>query len=56
MFVDDLKEDVHGAEDAGLRGVLFDIADPAGSIRRVRRALLAGSVRPYRSPGGGAVA
>ena len=46
VFVDDLEENVHGAEAAGLRGVLFDIADPAGSIRRVRRALLAGSVRP----------
>lgn len=42
VFVDDLEENVHGAAAAGLRGVRFDIADPAGSIGQVRRALLAG--------------
>lgn len=39
LFVDDLPENVSGAETAGLPAVLFDIADPAGSTARVRKHL-----------------
>lgn len=39
LFVDDLPENVEGAEAAGLPAVLFDITDPAGSTTLVRKAL-----------------
>ena len=39
LFVDDLPENVEGAEAAGLPAVLFDITDPAGSTALVRKAL-----------------
>jgi putative hydrolase of the HAD superfamily len=39
VFTDDLPENVAGAEAAGLPAVLFDITDPAGSVKRVRDAL-----------------
>jgi putative hydrolase of the HAD superfamily len=39
LFVDDLPENVSGAEAAGLPAVLFDIADPAGSTARVPKYL-----------------
>jgi len=39
LFVDDLAENVTGAEAAGLPAVLFDITDPAGSTARVRKQL-----------------
>ncbi|MGH9041093.1 MAG: HAD-IA family hydrolase [Acidimicrobiia bacterium] len=39
LFVDDLPENVSGAEAAGLPAVLFDIADPAASTARVRKSL-----------------
>jgi putative hydrolase of the HAD superfamily len=39
VFVDDLPENIDGAAAAGLRTVLFDITDPAGSAARVRDAL-----------------
>ena len=41
VFTDDLWENVHGAEAAGLPAVFFDIADPAASVQRVREVLLA---------------
>lgn len=39
LFVDDLPENVIGAEAAGLPAVLFDITDPAGSTAQVRKHL-----------------
>lgn len=39
LFTDDLPDNVSGAGAAGLPAVLFDIADPAGSTKRVRDAL-----------------
>jgi putative hydrolase of the HAD superfamily len=39
VFVDDDPANVAGAEAAGMAGVQFDIADPAGSFDRVRRRL-----------------
>jgi putative hydrolase of the HAD superfamily len=39
LFVDDLPENVTGAEAAGLPAVLFDLADPAGSTAQVRKQL-----------------
>ena len=42
VFADDLEDNVRGAEAAGLSAVHFDIADPPGSIARVRAALSAG--------------
>jgi putative hydrolase of the HAD superfamily len=39
VFADDLEDNVRGAEAAGLQAVLFDIADPPGSVARVRAAL-----------------
>jgi len=39
VFTDDLPDNIRGAQAAGLSAVLFDIADPAGSIARVRTAL-----------------
>jgi putative hydrolase of the HAD superfamily len=39
VFVDDLEDNVRGAEAAGLSAVFFDIADPPGSMARVRAAL-----------------
>jgi putative hydrolase of the HAD superfamily len=41
VFTDDLDENIRGAEAAGLSAVLFNIADPAGSVARVRAALSA---------------
>lgn len=40
VFADDLEDNVRGAEAAGLSAVLFDIADPPGSVARVRAALV----------------
>lgn len=42
VFTDDLPDNVSGAGAAGLPAVLFDIADPAGSTKRVRDALRLG--------------
>jgi putative hydrolase of the HAD superfamily len=39
VFVDDDPANVAGADAAGMAGVHFDIADPAGSFDRVRRRL-----------------
>jgi putative hydrolase of the HAD superfamily len=39
VFVDDDPANVAGADAAGMAGVHFDIADPAGSFARVRRRL-----------------
>jgi len=39
LFVDDLLENVSGAEAAGLPAVLFDLVDPAGSTAQVRKHL-----------------
>jgi len=39
VFVDDDLANVAGADAAGMAGVHFDIADPAGSFDRVRRRL-----------------
>jgi putative hydrolase of the HAD superfamily len=39
VFADDLEDNIQGAEAAGLSAVLFDIADPPGSVARVRAAL-----------------
>ena len=39
VFVDDDPANVTGADAAGMAGVHFDIADPAGSFQRVRRQL-----------------
>jgi putative hydrolase of the HAD superfamily len=39
VFADDLEDNVRGAEAAGLTAVFFDIADPPGSIDRVRTAV-----------------
>jgi putative hydrolase of the HAD superfamily len=39
VFVDDDPANVAGATAAGMAGVHFDIADPAGSFARVRRRL-----------------
>jgi putative hydrolase of the HAD superfamily len=39
VFTDDLDDNIRGAEAAGLSAVLFNIADPAGSVARVRAAL-----------------
>jgi putative hydrolase of the HAD superfamily len=39
VFVDDDPVNVAGADAAGLAGVHFDVADPAGSFDRVRRRL-----------------
>lgn len=41
VFTDDLDDNIRGAESAGLSGILFDIADPSGSVARVRAALSA---------------
>lgn len=40
VFTDDLDDNVRGADAAGLSAVLFDITDPAGSVARVRAALV----------------
>jgi hypothetical protein len=40
VFTDDLEDNIRGAEAAGLSAVLFDIADPPGSVARVRAALV----------------
>jgi hypothetical protein len=40
VFADDLDDNVRGADAAGLSAVLFDITDPAGSVARVRAALV----------------
>jgi putative hydrolase of the HAD superfamily len=53
VFVDDLPENVDGAVAAGLRTVLFDITDPAGSADRVRNALGVGDPRGRPGPGSG---
>lgn len=42
VFVDDLPENVHGGTVAGLVSVWFDMADPAGSYKRIRSALTDG--------------
>jgi len=34
VFTDDLEDNIRGAEAAGLSAVLFDIADPAGSVAK----------------------
>ena len=39
VFVDDDPANVAGADAAGMAGVHFDVADPAGSFDRVRRRL-----------------
>ncbi|HEV3363415.1 MAG TPA: HAD-IA family hydrolase [Acidimicrobiia bacterium] len=39
VFTDDLEDNTRGAEAAGLSAVRFDIADPRGSIARIRAAL-----------------
>ena len=39
VFVDDDQANVAGADAAGMAGVHFDIADPAGSFQRVRHRL-----------------
>jgi putative hydrolase of the HAD superfamily len=39
LFVDDLAENVIGANSAGLPAVLFDLTDPAGSTALVRKEL-----------------
>ena len=39
VFVDDDPVNVAGADAAGMAGVHFDVADPAGSFARVRRRL-----------------
>lgn len=39
LMVDDLRANVAGAEAAGMRGLHFDVADPQGSVRALRRAL-----------------
>jgi putative hydrolase of the HAD superfamily len=39
VFVDDDPMNVAGADAAGMAGIHFDIADPAGSFQRVRRRL-----------------
>jgi putative hydrolase of the HAD superfamily len=39
VFADDLEDNIQGAEAAGLSAVLFDIADPPGSVARVRAGL-----------------
>ena len=39
LFVDDLPENIEGAEAAGLPAVLFDITDPGASAALVRKAL-----------------
>ena len=39
VFVDDDPANVAGATAAGMAGVHFDVADPAGSFARVRRRL-----------------
>lgn len=40
VFVDDMHTNVAGARAVGMHGVWFDIADPDGSVARLRRTIL----------------
>jgi putative hydrolase of the HAD superfamily len=44
IFADDLEDNIRGAEAAGLTAVLFNIADPPGSVDRVRAVLAPSSL------------
>jgi len=39
VFVDDMPVNLRAAEAVGMRGVLFDITDPDGSVQRIRRVV-----------------
>ena len=39
VFVDDQPKNISGAEAFGLRVVWFDVTDPGGSVRRIRKEL-----------------
>jgi HAD superfamily hydrolase (TIGR01509 family) len=50
LFVDDLPANLVGAREAGMQAILFDVADPAGSVRRMLDELGVGGCDPPPAP------